>query len=57
MEERLLSLQNVMDMFGIKRTTVSRWIAKGCLEQKKLPCTNKVYITEKSVKLLKGEIY
>jgi predicted DNA-binding transcriptional regulator AlpA len=52
MEERLLSLKNVMDIFSIKRTTVTRWIQKGHLVQIKLPCTAKVYITENSVKKL-----
>lgn len=56
MEERLLTLHTVMEIFDVSRSTVSRWIRSGNLEQRKLGCSSKVYITKSSVdKLIGGE--
>ena len=55
MGERLVPIKEVMQTFGISRTTVARWIDKGCLVQRKLECSNKAYFTESSVqRLLEG---
>jgi len=54
--DQIVSLQYVMSTFGVTRSTVTRWIEKGSLVQIKIPYTNKVYITGRSVNsLILGE--
>jgi predicted DNA-binding transcriptional regulator AlpA len=48
----ILTLDKVMDIFGISRSTAWRWVQQGYLEQRKLGCSRKVYITEASVNRL-----
>jgi len=52
MADRLLLLSSVMKTFDASRTTIWRWIKDGYLEQRKLGCSRKVYITESSVNRL-----
>ena len=56
MNEKLLTLQTVMSMFDVSRATIGRWTKQGYLEQRKVACSSRVYITESSVNnLIKGE--
>lgn len=44
-----------MSMFDVSRATIGRWIKQGYLEQRKVGCSSRVYITESSVNnLIKG---
>ena len=52
MADKLLLLSTVMTTFDASRTTIWRWINQGYLEQRKLGCSRKVYITESSVNRL-----
>lgn len=51
-EYELITLDSVMNIFNVTRTTICRWISKGYLEQRKLGCSNKVYFTTSSVENL-----